>query len=191
MATYPAGKPARMSRGEFRQWMQDQPESARCERVAGEPVAMAPERIAHVRLKARIWRALDADIRRKGFDCEALSDGVTIEIGDDTDYEPDAVVNCGPLLPDDALAASHPVVVVEVLSPGTRARDAGAKLDDYFRVPSIRHYVLVKTERRSVIHHRRSEAGGIETFLASGGILHLNPPGIDLDLDEIYGPADG
>ena len=41
--------------------------------------------------------------------------GMTVEV--DTDYEPDAVVNCGPPIPDDAIAAPNPVIVVEVLSP--------------------------------------------------------------------------
>ena len=51
---------------------------------------------------------------------------MTVEV--DTDYEPDAVVNCGPPIPDDAVAATNPVIVVEVLSPGTRGIDTGAKL---------------------------------------------------------------
>ena len=60
--------------------------------------------------------------QRAGLDCEALGDGVTIEVDDDTDYEPDAVVNYGPELPPDATAASNPVIVVEVLSPSTQSR---------------------------------------------------------------------
>ena len=39
---------------------------------------------------------------------------------------------------DDALKVRDPVLVVDVLSPTTRARDAGPKLEDYFRLPSAR-----------------------------------------------------
>jgi hypothetical protein len=28
-------------------------------------------------------------------------------------------------------------------------------LEDYFRVPSVRHYLIVKTENQVVIHHQR------------------------------------
>ncbi len=70
--------------------------------------------------------------------CEAAPGGMT-EIDDDTDYEPDALVNCGAPIPDDAIAAPNPVVVVEVLSPYCLA-DTGAKLADYFRLPSVQHY---------------------------------------------------
>jgi Uma2 family endonuclease len=175
-----------MSRSAFRRWAEEQPEGARYERVGGEPVPRAPERVAHARLKARIWQALDREIRQRGLQCEALPDGITVEIGEGTDYEPDAIVNCGAPLPDDAIAAPAPVIIVEVLSPATRARDAGAKLEDYFRLPSVRHYLIVKTERPALIHHRRHDDGRIETKVVSTGTLPLDPPGVVLDIDEIY-----
>jgi hypothetical protein len=80
-----------------------------------------PERIQHVRVKARVWTALDRATASAGVDCEALSDGVTVEV--DADYEPDAIVNCGPCASPDAIAATNPVIVVEVLSPATQSID--------------------------------------------------------------------
>jgi Uma2 family endonuclease len=88
---------------------------------------------------------------------------MTVEVNADTDYEPDAVVNCGRPIPDDAVAAPDPMIVVEVLSSGTRGVDIGVRLDGYFRVPSIAHYLIVLTVRRGVIHHRRPHDGGIDT----------------------------
>ena len=121
-----------MTRDAFRQWAEGQ--TARYERIAGEPVAMSPERVIHARLKARVWQALDREIRAAGLPCEALPDGVTVEVGEDTDYEPDAIVNCGPPLPDDVIAVTNPVIVVEVLSPSASGEDLAGKLVDYFRV---------------------------------------------------------
>ncbi len=72
--------------------------------------------------------------------CQALPDGATVETGD-SDYEPDALVNCGEPMADDAVAAPHPVIIVEVLSPGTTATDTGGKLAYFFRVPSVAHYL--------------------------------------------------
>ena len=86
----------------------------------------------------------------------------------------------------DAIAAINPVIVVEVLSPGTKGVDTGAKLDGYFRVPSIVHYLIVLTARRGVIHHRRAHDGGIDTRILSSGKIELDPPGIAIDIDEIY-----
>src|SRR3712207_9097062 len=65
--------------------------------------------------------------RSAGLGCEAFADGMTVEIGEDYDYEPDAVVNCGDRLHPDVVAAPNPVIVVEVLSPSTQSTDTGAK----------------------------------------------------------------
>jgi Uma2 family endonuclease len=175
-----------LSREEFRRWAEGQ--RGRYERIAGEPVAMSPERIEHVRLKNRVWAALDRAIQTANLPCEALGDGVTIEIDDDTDYEPDAVVNCGPLAPGEAVAVANPVVVVEVLSPTTQSVDVSEKLADYFRVPSIQHYIIVRARRREVIHHRRSGAEIVSRVINLGSIT-LDPPGIAIDLADIYPAA--
>ena len=181
-----AKAPVIMSREEYRRWAETQPRG-RFERVGGEVVAMAPERLAHLRVKARVWQALDRAIRASGAPCEALPDGATVEIDDDTDYEPDAVVSCGERGADDAVAAPNPVVVVEVLSPSTRSVDTGAKLTDYFRVPSIRHYLIVRTDRPEIVHHRRQDdGGGIETQLVTEGRITLDPPGISILVEDFY-----
>ncbi len=179
--------PGRMTVDQFLAWLENGPEGVRYELVAGEVVAMAPERVAHVRRKAEIWLALRDGIRSAGLPCEALTDGMTIKIDEHTAYEPDAVVHCDGTLPDDAIIVQAPVIVVEVLSPTTKAHDAGAKLADYFRLPSLRHYLLVRTERPTVIHHRRGDSDVIETRVVTAGALQLDPPGITLDLDRIYG----
>ena len=172
---------------QFLAWLEDGPEGARYELVAGEVVAMAPERAAHARLKARIWWVLDDQIVAQGLSCEALPDGMTIKIDEHTAYGPDAVLHCGAQHADDELLVPEPMVVVEVLSPTTTAHDAGAKLADYFRLPSVRHYLLLRTERPTVIHHRRGDDGSIATRIVTAGALALDPPGLTLELAQLYG----
>lgn len=185
MGRHATTTPMLLSREEYRRWVETQ-RRGRFERVAGEVVAMTAERVGHVRAKARAWRALDRAVRAAGLPCEALADGVTVEISDDTDYEPDALINCGPILGDDDIAAPDPVVVVEALSPSTQSVDTGAKLSDYFLVPSIRHYIIIRADRRSVVHHQRRGDGGIETRLLTNGLVTLDPPGIIIPLEEFY-----
>jgi Uma2 family endonuclease len=174
-----------MSRDAYRKWAEAQ--SSRYERIAGEPVAMSRERVIHARLKARVWRALDRELRSARVSCEALPDGITVEVGEDTDYEPDAVVNCGEALPDDAVAATNPIIVVEVLSPSTSADDFTGKLAGYFRVPSIQHYLVVRAKRREIIHHHRGPDGAVITHTHISGPIPLDPPGIELSVEELYG----
>jgi Uma2 family endonuclease len=178
--------PGRMTVEEFLAWLEERPDDVRYELAAGEPVAMAPERAAHARRKAEVWLALRDAIKAADLPCEALPDGLTVKIDDHTAYEPDALVHCGEALPDDTVITPAPLIVVEVLSPTTRARDAGAKLADYFRLPSVRHYLLVRTDRPTVIHHRRGDSDVIETRIVTAGALDLDPPGITLDLAQIY-----
>jgi Uma2 family endonuclease len=177
--------PQRLSRLEFHAWTQDQPRG-RYERVNGEVVALDPERWVHARLKARIWRAFDREITLAGLPCQAAPDGMTVEVDADTDYEPDALINCGPPMGDDSTVAPNPVVIVEVLSPKTASVDAGGKLANYFSIPSVQHYLLVRPSRPEIIHHRRM-ADRIETSIIREGFVDLTPPGVKLSLNEIYG----
>lgn len=139
---------------------------------------MAPERSSHALTKGKVFRRLADAVEAAGLACTVYPDGMVVEIDDATTYEPDAMVRCGAPLPDDAVKVTDPVIVVEVLSPSTRARDAGAKLEDYFRLPSVRHYLILKTENQTVIHHERDAAGGITTRIIRNGSVHLDPPGI-------------
>jgi len=181
----------RLTREEFRHWAESQ--KRRHERIAGEPVALSPERVGHARIKSRVWAALDRAIQAADLSCEALPDGITVEVDEDTDYEPDAMVNCGPKLPEDAIAATNPVIVVEVLSPATQTIDVAEKLvddvadklADYFRIESVRHYLIFRARRREVIHHRRA-GSEIVTRVVNLGTILLEPPGITIDLADIY-----
>ena len=171
------------SREEFRRWCEGQPRG-RYERVDGRIIAMAPERGAHLRAKGSIYRALVRAVVAAGVPCQGLPDGATVETGE-SDYEPDALVNCGPPMADNAVAAPNPVVVVEVLSAGTASTDTGGKLAGYFRVPSIAHYLIVHPTRGTVIHHRRT-SGGIDTRVVVNGLIVMDPLGIAITVEEIY-----
>ena len=174
-----------ISREDYRRWVAEQPRG-RYERVDGRIVRMAADRAAHARVKLNVWLAFRNGVRMAGLPCEAFCDGLTVEVGEN-DYEPDALVNCGERMEDDAIAASHPVVVVEVLSPSTQGNDTGAKLADYFQVASIMHYLIVHPTKRVVIHHRRADgSGGIETAIVNSGELRLDPPGFVVQVDEFY-----
>ena len=181
-------KPLRMTADEFLVWAMEQP-TGRYELVSGEVVAMAPERAVHNLVKAEVWRVLRDGAREAGLPCQAFADGMAVRIDGATLYEPDASVRCGARLEADAVEFSDPVIVVEVLSPSTRAQDAGAKLVDYFRLPTVRHYLLIRTDNRTAIHHHRGGDGAIATAVLSGGALRLDPPGIAIALEAVFAEA--
>ena len=174
-----------MTADEFRRWTSERPEGERHELVAGEPVAMAPERNRHNLVKTDCLLALRQASRAAGLDCTVLADGATVRVDDANVYEPDVTVQCGEPVDVDATGAEHPTILVEVLSPSTKGVGTSDKLIGYFQLPSVTHYLVVDPVRRAVIHHRRTD-GGIGTSLLREGVLRLDPPGMDVEIGDFF-----
>ena len=175
----------RMNVPQFLAWAESQ-ERGRYELVRGEIVAMAPERVDHVRAKRRAANALETAIERAGVACEAFVDGLAVVIDDETSYEPDALVNCGDPVSDHSTVAPHPVIAVEVLSPSTGNLDKTVKLADYFRVPGLAHYLIIDLGRRRVLHYRRQPDGAIMVAIVTDGEVACDPPGIAIDVASLF-----
>ena len=172
-----------MGRAEYRLWAEGC--SGRFERINGQVVAMAPERVGHARIKGRAYMALTAAVEAAGVPCEVLVDGPTIEVGE-SDYEPDVIVRCGcDALSGDSLVVPDATVIVEVLSPTTRRIDVSQKLADYFQLPCVHHYLILFADRVRAIHHRRA-GDRIETRVLAEGDITLDPPGITMSLADFY-----
>ena len=174
----------RMSVDEYLAWADGRP--GRYELYGGTVYAMTPEGVQHGVVKFAVQAALREGIRRAGLPCHMLPDGMTVRVSQDTAHEPDALVYCGPKLPGSAIEVPDPILIVEVLSPSTRHIDAAAKLAGYFSLPSVRHYLIVDPDRPLVIHHARGDGDAIATRIASAGPLRLEPPGLELAIEDFY-----
>jgi len=174
----------RMTAKEFLLWAERQPE--RWELLDGVPVAMSPERAIHGLTTHRVANALDWAIAKAQVGCHFLPDSVVVRIDETTTFQPDALVYCGERVSGDTLEVNTPVIVVEVLSPSTATKDLRDKLVGYFRVASLQHYLIVDPDRRVVIHHKRGAGDLIETRIASEGALNLVPPGLAIEVQELF-----
>lgn len=184
--------PPRMSRERFRAWVDEQPGDGRFELFEGEVVPLGAERLSHALVKSRIWAALDRAIRDARIaDCLAIPDGATIEIGERTDYIPDVSVHIGPRPDLDGVVTPNPVIIVEVVSPSSRRLDTTIKFADYFRVPSIQHYLVVLIGRRQVTHHRREGERIVSDILPATAPLRLDPPGLSLAVADFFADLGG
>ena len=177
-----AGHTERMTADQFIAWSMQQPKGKRYELRDGTVYPMVSERYRHAIVKGLVYTELRAAIKRAGLACVAIPDGMAVRIDAGTVYEPVAAVRCNgePIL-DDAVEYGDPLVVVEVLSPPSRSLDSGAKLIDYFRVRSLRHYLVVDAIRLLVVHHQRTATGAIKTSIVDGEVL-LDSPGLTLEL---------
>jgi Uma2 family endonuclease len=178
---------ARMNVEEFLAWSERQPDD-RYELVDGEIVAMTRDTVGHNVAKLEACIALRDAVRAAGLPCWVFIDGVGVAIGDRTLRIPDVVVQCGSNPDPDAMIVDAPVVVLEVVSPSSERDDVGVKLLDYFSVASIRHYLVVFSKKRIVMHHRRNDQGTIDTRFLNDGDVALDPPGLTISIPALLGP---
>ena len=82
-------------------------------------------------------------------------------------------------------AITNPVLIIEVLSPSTEARDRGEKFEAYKQMASLKEYVLVSQHERRVEVRRRGERGWSVDVATSSMAVQMH--GHALDVDSIYG----
>jgi Uma2 family endonuclease len=91
--------------------------------------------------------------------------------------------------PHDAQAATHPVVVVEVLSPSSEGDDDGDKRHDFQSLESLQAYVIAAQDARWVKIYRRNERGAWREqpdVYRSGDNFELPRLTRAIAVDEIY-----
>ena len=173
-----------MTVDEYLAWAEHHPR--RYELHEGEVCKAQPETAGHAETKAATYVALFKGITARKLPFNVLPSGVTIRIDDTTAYEPDAVVYSGERIARSAVEVPSPLIVVEVLSSSTRQVDVSIKLAGYFRLPSIVHYLIVDPSEPMIVHHARGAGGDIITRVMTEGALVLDPPGLEIAVEDIY-----
>lgn len=109
----------RMTAEAFVAWTETQPDRPRYELFDGHVYEMGAERLVHAEIKARIVSSFRRQIAERNLGCQALGDGMAVRVDEETIFEPDALVRCGPRLPGHTTVITDPLIVVEVASPST------------------------------------------------------------------------
>lgn len=103
---------------------------------------------------------------------------------------PDASVACGePIyeMVEGAGTLTNPMLVVEVLSPGTESLDRNQKKDAYQALPSLNEYLLVAQHEPHITHYRRQGNDWLRSDYSDLTTeFDLPSLGISLPLAEIY-----
>ena len=170
---------------EFLAWCLRQ-ECGRYEYIDGEIVQLPSEGAGHNLAKLEMVRALQDACEAAGFSGTVFTDGMQVRTkSGQRGREPDASVSATPVSDHATQVVPDPLIVVEVHSPSSERDDTGDKLDEYFDLPSVQHYLIVRPDKRLIVHHTRGEGGELKTTFVTGSSLRLDPPGLELDLKRL------
>ena len=176
----------RMTFDEFLAWSSRQ-ERGRYEFIDGEILEMPAEGLEHNLVKLALANIFRDAAKAAGFAGTAVTDGMTVRTkGGTRGREPDAALTATPMTDRKAMVLPDPLIVAEVVSPSSERDDTGDKLDEYFSVPTIQHYLIVRPDKKLIVHHSRGDGGALRTTFVTGPALTLDPPGLTLDLAPLY-----
>jgi Uma2 family endonuclease len=174
-----------MTVDEFFDWCAD--DAIRWELIDGRPIAMAPTTRAHGRLLLRLSALVDRACGERPPCAGETEAGIRLPDRDDLYFQADIAVACTPPSPGER-GIRDPVLIIEILSPSTAARDRRRKLPDYRSIPTVQEILLVDQEAVYAEVHRRLEADRWLTDLLRGpdARLRLESIGLDIALADIY-----
>ncbi|MFA7343130.1 MAG: Uma2 family endonuclease [Terrimicrobiaceae bacterium] len=154
--------------------------------LAGEVYAMAGCTAVHNQLAGALYAAFLAHL--KGKPCRTFISDMKVKLRydeEDTVYYPDVMVDCSGLVPD-AVLATDPTVVVEVLSQSTERTDRREKWFLYRNIPALQEYVLIDQSRPEVTVFRRSAHWSAEVLDSPDAVVDIQSIGFRCTVGDIY-----
>lgn len=165
---------------EFLDWEERQP--TKYEFDGFQAVAMTGGTYAHARIQRNLSTAIDQ--RLAGKRGEFFGSDAKIEVARRIRY-PDGFVLCS-APPGDAKVARDPVVIFEVLSPGTASTDYFIKNEEYAATPSVQRYVILAQDGMRGSVFERIGDDWIGHILGAESVLQMPEIGIEVPLAEFY-----
>ncbi len=184
-----------MSPEEYLAWEAEQ--DSKYEYENGEIIAMTGGTIPHSQIPLNLGALLLAHLRGKG--CKVSISDAKVLTRSGKYYYPDLVVSCDDRDRFSRDFLQHPVLIAEVLSPTTEARDRGIKQQNYMLIDTLQTYILINSELpRIEIYQRRDDraweyqsiAIAKTTFEQDDPLIHLTSIDLQFPLSAIYENVD-
>ena len=157
----------------------------RYEYFDGEVYAMTGGSLPHADIALNIATILRSYLQGR---CKVRNSDAKVGITDDGPFVyPDVSVTCDERDRSAQKFSRYPCLIVEVVSPGTEAYDRGGKFTLYRRLETLKEYVLVGSETKTVEVFRRDDEG-VWTFIpySKGAEVELTSLSVTLPMDAIY-----
>jgi Uma2 family endonuclease len=160
----------------------EQHSEVRHEYVAGTIVAMVGGTERHNAITLSLAATLREHLRGRG--CRVFASDMKVRVGD-VFYYPDVMVVCGTPEPT-ALFQTSPVILAEVMSDSTEAKDRLEKLVAYQSLPSLNEYVLLAQDKvRADVYRRENDGWQLES-LGIGDVLRLASVTFSAPIEKVY-----
>jgi Uma2 family endonuclease len=171
------------------EWIGD----ARYEYWDGEIVCMSGGTRQHATISGNVYLIIGQQL--KGKNCRAFTADLPIKTPTLPPYRyPDASVGCGQLIfekVDRIETLTNPILIVEVLSPGTERRDRQEKRAAYQALPSVMEYLLVAQDAPHVTQYvRQSDGWARFDYGDLASTVNLSSVQCLLPLSEVYDGVD-
>jgi Uma2 family endonuclease len=179
----------RMSLEDFEELLADKPDNEKWELIGGRVVrGMVGARWEDHLIIRNIDLAISNHLHGTGRPCFTFRETFYLkEAKDDLAALPDLMVRCG-RLESGATSLNDPVIVVEVVSPGSEARDRMEKRVAYQALPALATYVIVERDRMLVDVYERGNKGFDSAISLQDAHDRLKLPsiGFEMTLADIY-----
>jgi Uma2 family endonuclease len=175
--------PVTMTKEAFLAWVDRREE--RYEFSGGRVIMMVRVTRNHARVTKNLLVALSARLSSESYD--VMAEAFAVHVGDSIRF-PDVLVE--PAQPDGkSLRAESPILIAEVLSPGTYHLDFGDKLREYLTLPSLDTYLIISPDEPRIWLWQRT-AGSLpeepEIIEKRAQRVSLPALAIDIPLEDIY-----
>lgn len=178
-----------MALDDFEELLADKPDDERWELIGGRVVRMmVGARWEHHIIIQNIVVGLRNRLQAQGAPCRVFSEAFFMKKRSlDSATLPDVMIRCGDM-PPGATSVDDPVVLIEVVSVGSEARDRFEKWRIYSQLSSLQHYVLVERDRPAIeVYDRTGDAwASLRKLEGLEAGLDLPAVGLGLPLAEIY-----
>jgi len=153
----------------------------------GEIFAMAGATRRHNLITTNI--ATEVNIQLRETNCEVYTSDFRVKIREGHNVYPDVAVACGAIeTENNETTLLNPMIVFEVLSKSTEKRDRGDKAEDYFKLKSLKEYVLIAQNKVRVEHFSKqtNNRWALEIYESLEDVINLKSIGCMISLRLIY-----
>jgi Uma2 family endonuclease len=177
-----------MTLAEYLRW--EDGTDKRYELIGGFPVAMAPPARAHGMLCARLAGVIDPVLRSRRPCSVQTEAGIVPPDRNDTFFVADLAVTCSRYQRGEQFL-KEPILLVEILSPGTERHDRRIKVPAYRTIDSVSEILLIDSESiYAEILRREGDRWITELVRGQDSVLALSSVDLQIPMADLYDGID-